>query len=154
MRKISIFFSWKKVPFLNLWFGLLKQQPCLGKIMKGFYTSANTEKLRPVYISAVWSGSCGTPDNRYIQKIVFSHLCLYEIGFLPMWETCTSHDYVTFWNNSLNSFPASGNFCRLLITFANSLDPDQALHLVGPDLDPNCLTLWWYTWKIFLKNLI
>ena len=30
---------------------------------------------------------------------------------------------------------------RLLITFANSLDPDQARHNVGPDLDPNCLTL-------------
>ena len=26
----------------------------------------------------------------------------------------------------LNSFPASGKFCYLLITFANSLDPDQA----------------------------
>ena len=40
-----------------------------------------------------------------------------------------------------NSFPVSGNFCRLLITFANSLDPDQARQNVGPDLDPNCLTL-------------
>ena len=39
----------------------------------------------------------------------------------------------------LSSFPASGNFCRLLITFANSLDPDQAQQNVGPDLDPNCL---------------
>ena len=27
------------------------------------------------------------------------------------------------------------------ITFANSLDPDQARQNVGPDLDPNCLTL-------------
>ena len=27
---------------------------------------------------------------------------------------------------SLNSFPASGDFCPLLITFANSLDPDRA----------------------------
>ena len=33
-----------------------------------------------------------------------------------------------------------GNFCRLLIAFANSLDPDQDRHLVGPDLDPNYLT--------------
>ena len=41
----------------------------------------------------------------------------------------------------LNSFPASVGFCRLLITFANSLDPDQARQNVGPDLDPNCLTL-------------
>ena len=50
-----------------------------------------------------------------------------------------------------NSFPASGDFCRLLITFANSLEPDQAWQNVGPDLDPNCLTLWWYSWKIFFK---
>ena len=35
-----------------------------------------------------------------------------------------------------NSLPASGNFCHLLITFANSLDPDQACQNVGPDLDP------------------
>ena len=41
----------------------------------------------------------------------------------------------------LNSFPASGNFCRLLITFANSLNPEQARHVVGPDLGPNYLTL-------------
>ena len=29
--------------------------------------------------------------------------------------------------------------CHLLITFANSLDPDQDQQNVGPDLDPNCL---------------
>ena len=39
-----------------------------------------------------------------------------------------------------NSSPASGDFCCLLITFANSLDPDQARQNVGPDLDSNCLT--------------
>ena len=32
-------------------------------------------------------------------------------------------------------------FCRLLITLPNSLDPDQDGQNVGPDLDPNCLTL-------------
>ena len=30
---------------------------------------------------------------------------------------------------------------RLLITFENSLDPYQAPQNVGPDMDPNCLTL-------------
>ena len=40
-----------------------------------------------------------------------------------------------------NSFLASGDLCHLLITFANSLDPDQDQHTVGPDLDPNSLTL-------------
>ena len=39
---------------------------------------------------------------------------------------------------SVNSFLAGGDFCHLLITLASSLDPDQN---VGPDLDPNCLTL-------------
>ena len=44
----------------------------------------------------------------------------------------------------LNSLPTE---CHLLITFANSLDPDQARHSVGPDLSPNCLTL-----MVFLKE--
>ena len=43
-----------------------------------------------------------------------------------------------------NLFPARGDFCCLLITFANSLDPDQARQNVGPNLDPNCLTPGWY----------
>ena len=42
--------------------------------------------------------------------------------------------------SAFNSLLASGNFCHLLITFANSLDPDQAQQNVRPDLDPNCLT--------------
>ena len=53
-----------------------------------------------------------------------------------------------------NSFPASGDSSCLLINFANSLNPDQARQKVGPYLDPNCLTIWWYSWKIFLKKLI
>ena len=36
---------------------------------------------------------------------------------------------------------------------ANSLEPDQARHF-GPDLDPNCLTLWWYSCKNLLKTII
>ena len=37
-----------------------------------------------------------------------------------------------------NPFLASGDFCHLLITFANSLYPDQNRQNVGPDLDSNC----------------
>ena len=47
---------------------------------------------------------------------------------------------------------ASGDFCHLLITFAYSLDPDQAQQDVRPDLDPNRLTLCWYYRKILLKT--
>ena len=39
------------------------------------------------------------------------------------------------------TFLASINFCHLGITFANKLNPDQDQQNVGPDLDPNCLTL-------------
>ena len=39
-----------------------------------------------------------------------------------------------------NSSAARVYSCLLLISFANSLDPDQAQRNVGPDLDPNCLT--------------
>ena len=48
---------------------------------------------------------------------------------------------------SFKSFRASDNFCRLLITFANSLDPDQDRHTVCPDLDLSHLTL-----IVFLKE--
>ena len=37
--------------------------------------------------------------------------------------------------------------CLLLITFVNSLDPDQARQNVGPYLDSNCLIL-----MVFLKE--
>ena len=53
-----------------------------------------------------------------------------------------------------NSFLARGDLCDLLITFANSLDPDQDGQNVGPDLDSNCLTLRWCSLKTFLKKLI
>ena len=42
--------------------------------------------------------------------------------------------------------------CYLLISFANTLDPDQARQNVGPDLDPNCLTLM-AVLKFFSKKL-
>ena len=40
-----------------------------------------------------------------------------------------------------NSLSAGDILFRLLITYVNSLDPDHAQQKVGPDLDPNCLTL-------------
>ena len=54
---------------------------------------------------------------------------------------------------ALNSLATNGDFCRLLITFANSLDTDQARQSVGPNLDPNCLTLMVFL-KDFFKKLI
>ena len=57
------------------------------------------------------------------------------------------------WFNG-NSFLASGDFCCLLITFANSLDLGQEGHSVAPDLDTNCLTILQCFWKNFMRRLI
>ena len=55
-----------------------------------------------------------------------------------------------FFRNFL--FPCkSGNYYHLLKTFTNSLEPDEDQQNVGPDLDPNALTLLYCSWKIFLK---
>ena len=35
----------------------------------------------------------------------------------------------------------------VLISFANSLDPDQGRQNIGPGLEANCLTLWWCFWN-------
>ena len=40
---------------------------------------------------------------------------------------------------TLRSITASGDFCHLLITFTNSLHPDQDRPNAPPDLDPNHL---------------
>ena len=40
-------------------------------------------------------------------------------------------------SSKINSLSASGDLCHLPITFANSLNTDQDLQKVGPDLDPN-----------------
>ena len=41
-----------------------------------------------------------------------------------------------------NPLPSMGDFCCLLITFASSLDLDQAQQNVGPDLDPKLFDTW------------
>ena len=40
--------------------------------------------------------------------------------------------------DNLNSFLASSDFCRQLITFAISLDPDQDRYSLCPDLNSTC----------------
>ena len=49
-----------------------------------------------------------------------------------------------------NLFLTNGQFCHLLIGFANRLDPDQDWLNVCPDLDPNSLTLVFQ--NVFLKK--
>ena len=48
-----------------------------------------------------------------------------------IWSTSNDYPYL--------SLPPRSNFCHLLCTFANSLDPDQDWQNVWPCLDPSCL---------------
>ena len=49
--------------------------------------------------------------------------------------------YGLYLNTIVHSFLVRGDVSRLLMKFANSLDLDQDRQNVGPDLDPNRLTL-------------
>ena len=67
-------------------------------------------------------------------------------------RTRTSISLLIFCQNFyVYSFLASGDFCCLLITFANSLDPDQEQQNDGPDLDPKPETLIVFKKVIFEK---
>ena len=54
----------------------------------------------------------------------------------PFWP-----DFCCLFITFANSLDPDQDQQSLFITFANSLDPDQDQQNVGPDLDPNCLTL-------------
>ena len=43
-------------------------------------------------------------------------------------------------NEIFNLFKFFGTFC-LIVSPANNLNPNQAMQNVGPDMEPNCLSL-------------
>ena len=68
-----------------------------------------------------------------------NHLVKYQaLYFFKMLSSENYRPDCILW---IDSSLASGDFCLLLIIFANNLDPDHDSQNVGPDLDPNCLTL-------------
>ena len=74
---------------------------------------------------------------------IFRHVIYPEHTYFFIWpkHTAFSFSFLPFIKHSFKLFLAVATFCPLLLTFANSFDPDQARHNLGPDLDPNCLTL-------------
>ena len=77
------------------------------------------------------------PSN--VGQIFFSIFCFTD----QMFQYCQN-----------TSFLPRADFCSLLITFANSSDPDQDWLNIYSELNPNFLPLCKWFWKIFLKNLI
>ena len=76
-----------------------------------------------------------------IQPFRFLLMCMIDKEFtlnvkrLIFDEKCMST--ATNFVSGFNSFPTSGDFFYLLITFANSLDSDQVRQNIGPDLYSN-----------------
>ena len=60
---------------------------------------------------------------------------------LPTLSVLNLNFFTQFQHHILNSLLANIDFCHLLMSFANTLDPDQDRQIVGPDLDSNYLTL-------------
>ena len=56
--------------------------------------------------------------------------CVYN--FFVLQDYLAQFEFILF-----NHFLANGDFCWLLITLANTLDPNQDGQNIGPDLDPN-----------------
>ena len=61
------------------------------------------------------------------------------------WDSCNNAK-----GHRMSSLSLSAMTCWLLLTFAISLDPDQAQQNIQPVLDPNCLILK----MVFLKELL
>ena len=59
--------------------------------------------------------------------------CAREVSLQQSWVWIRSINY-TFINYRVNSLHASSRFSHPLMTYANSLDPNQAPHCVGSDL--------------------
>ena len=68
-------------------------------------------------------GKCTSPFRFCVEQARWSECGARELQVYDMYINCL------------------GDFCQLL-TFANSLDPDQAQQKVSRDQYPNCLTLW------------
>ena len=81
----------------------------------------------------IWASTpCAYPQS--CQSLHFSHTKNIEVE-----EGSDQKVDMSSWG--FNSLFASSDFYSLLITFANSVDQDQDRQNVGPDLDPNRLTL-------------
>ena len=78
---------------------------------------------------------CKGPIKTSKRPLKFGNTNVFE-WTMGHWSILRAHhitlgqDYPCIW---FNSFLNSINFCHLLITYANSLDPDQDQQNVGPD---------------------
>ena len=82
-------------------------------------------------------------SSEYPQRIIYSRKLATPLG---PWMIFNSLHAVIFFHDILSSadfffskLTFSKNYYKNTIKVPNSFDPDRARHLIGSDLDPNCL---------------
>ena len=106
-------------------------------------------------VAVDWDYRSKPNQTRRLTLVYFLiHFWVHQFGIRSVgyFICATSWDHDTY--SSICMIELFISWCHLLITFANSLDPDQAQENVGHDLDPNYLTLCWYSWKNFWKLIL
>ena len=86
-----------------------------------------------VGLSLIWSEN--TVDCFSLIKVHLSMFIMVKVN-IKVNFTLIAYCFI------VRPFLASWDFCHLLMTFANSLDPGQVWQNVGSDPDPNLLSLW------------
>ena len=135
--------GWKKYSFM------LFDQVILGA--QWLSGSAWLETQRPRVRASQVSLRCGPWARRIYPSLVLvpprkTRPCLTERLLMGRKESNQTNRMIR-WSVRLFIGNNYSKHLGLLITFANSLDSEQAQQNVESDLDPNCLTLWWYSWK-------
>ena len=89
--------------------------------------------------SSEMSGTVSTRDRKF--HLNGNNLPVNKSGLLEAYIAILNHsDYYLGFCRSYHIITLAC-FCHPVITWANSLNPDQARHNVKPDLLPNCLTV-------------
>ena len=107
--------------------------------MDPFWQQFLDSRMRPNTMSGlIWIKNCLTLRfyswQNILKKVVLKNVCRCQKNneILPSMQRL----YLV---TNVNSLPTSVVCWKLLQTVWTQ---------IGPDLDPNCLTLWWYSWKI------
>ena len=82
---------------------------------------------------------CLACDNVDMPPSEYDVYSLCQVGALS--SCCQSGHKIAFDCTCIESFLAISNFYHLLMTFVNSMDPNQDWQNVCPDQEPNRLTL-------------
>ena len=105
-----------------------------------------------LFQALTFSGSCGSCLNLKPLSQTFKHLKRDPEGVSGMKnKTCNHYSCIFFtwlWPNYIYNALKRRLTHYLLVSSADNLCK-QIGQNVGPDLNPICLTLWWYSWIFF-----